>query len=292
MTLEELNDFFNSVEIKPPHIVFNQEQYDRDLADGLITASRSLNNSPYLPAELKAAHGATTVNVAPAVGKKKVVIAITIAHNWPADYLQKCFNAFCTVYGISPVPSMEVINLGSLTSNGNIILGNPPLATSQEAAANQSIIEAISTYINTGTNGTLLSSVTGITTSTRNLLTGIARFNHSENAVKVGWLGELILNFWAIAMNPNAHFRIINGASAMGNDLYNTVIYASTDANFASNQYGTTDYINMSWGDTIPGGDRKHLDDQIFINPRICALVVHLFITRSTTQSIFPQIPM
>ena len=271
MTLEELNNFFNSFEIKPPHIVFNQEQHDRDLADGLINATRNTENHRYyLPAELKAAHGAATVNVAPVAGKKKVVIAITIAHNWPADYIQKCFNAFCTVYGISPVPSMEVINLGSLTSNGARDLGNPPLATAQEAAANQGIIDAISSYINTGTNGTLMSSVTGITTANRNLLAGIAPFNYSGNADKVGWLGELILNFWAIAMNPNAHFRIINGASAIGSDLYNTVVYASTDSNFATNPHGTTDYVNMSWGDTIPGGDRKLDDNKIFINPRMC----------------------
>ena len=270
MTLEELDDFYNSVEMKPPHIVFDQEQYDRDLADGLITASRNLDKSPYLPSELKAAHGAATVNVAPTTGKKKVVIAITIAHNWPAAYIQKCFNAFCTVYGISPVPSMEVINLGPLTSNGTSSLGNPPVSTTEQAAVNQSIIDAINTYINTSANGTLLNSVTGVTTANRNVLNTIASFGYTGNADKIGWLGEMILNFWAIAMNPNAHFRIINANSASGWDLSNAVVYASTASNFASNQYGTTDYVNMSWGDTTPGGDRKQHDDGIFINPKIC----------------------
>ena len=42
---------------------------------------------------------------------------------------------------------------------------------------------------------------------------------------RLGWLGELILNFWAIAMNPNAHFRIINCYSPFGPQLYNAVIY-------------------------------------------------------------------
>lgn len=80
----------------------------------------------------------------------------------------------------------------------------------------------------------------------------------------------MILNFWAIAMNPNAHLRVINAASAYANELANAVIYASIDSNFTNNPYGTTDYVNMSWGDTEPGWDRSSLDDIIYINPRIC----------------------
>ena len=75
------NRYSTTTMIKPPHIVFDKEQYDRDVRDGLISIPRNLNNnnSPYLPSELKAVHNATELNVVPLAGKKKVVIAITIA---------------------------------------------------------------------------------------------------------------------------------------------------------------------------------------------------------------------
>jgi hypothetical protein len=244
-------------QIKPPHIVFDEEQYNRDLNAGLIAADRYINNSPYYPSELKAAHSVIN-DVLPSDGKKKVVIAITIAHNWPADYIQKCFDVFCTAYAIPKRP-IEVINLGPLA-----IHGNPPLATPTQASANQSVVNALSTYIDA--NGTFVSSVTP---NDRTSFNTIQPFGYTGDD-KIGWLGEMILNFWAIAMNPNAHFRIINAADHFLIDLENAVIYASTDSNFANNPHGTTDYVNMSWGDQEPGNDYNPYDDIVFHNPRIC----------------------
>jgi len=274
MTSEEILDYLNTVEIKPPHIVFDQAQYDRDVADGLIPHTRSINRRPYLPNELKAAHGAANINVLPATGKKKVVIATTIAYNWPPAYIHKCFEAFCKVYGIKQtdgtVPTMEVINLGP----GSSAYTNPPLATAPDQSL-VAITDAISAYVDA--NGLALSGVTNVATANRTDLFAIPDFLYNENYDKVGWLGELILNFWAIAMNPNAHFRIINCNSPTMSGLAGAVIYASTDSNFSNhtdspnyNQYGTTDYVNMSWGDQHPGYCRRQYDDQIFINPNIC----------------------
>ena len=113
MTQEEFYQFLQTQKIKAPHIVFDKEQHDRDVRDGLISVPRNINNSPYLPSELKAVHNASGLNVEPSAGKKRVVIAITIAHNWPADYVQNCFNAFCIVYGVA-YREIEVINLAPL----------------------------------------------------------------------------------------------------------------------------------------------------------------------------------
>ena len=263
MTREELYEYLKTVKIKPPHIVFDQEQHDRDVRDRFISIPRNINNSPYLPSELKAVHGASSLNVMNDTGKKKVVIAITIAHNWPAAYVQNCFNAFCTVYGFAQ-RQIEVINLAPLGRMGN---GNPSVATAQQASVNQSIIDGLSNHISA--NG---SNLSGVIPNNRTSLTSISEYNYNSgsdaNNEKInGWLGEMILNFWAIAMNPNAHFRIINASEF---ELSNSVIYASTDSNFTNNPYGTTDYVNMSWGDSSPGLDRNTLDDEIFINPRIC----------------------
>jgi hypothetical protein len=76
MTRGELYEYVKTTIINPPHIVFNKEQYERDLNNGLISIPRSINNSPYLPSELKAVHGASSINVTNDTGKKKVVIAI------------------------------------------------------------------------------------------------------------------------------------------------------------------------------------------------------------------------
>ena len=139
MTRDEFYEYLKTREIKPPHIVFNQAQHDRDVRDGLISISRNINNSPYLPSELKAVHNATELNVLPLAGKKKVVIAITIAHNWPAAYVQNCFNAFCTVYGFEQ-REIEVINLAPLVdANGNPYFGNPSVASSAQASVNQGL---------------------------------------------------------------------------------------------------------------------------------------------------------
>jgi hypothetical protein len=133
--------------IKPPHVVFDQEQYDRDVRDGLISIPRNINNRPYLPSELKAVHNASDLNVLPLAGKKKVVIATTIAYNWPAEYVQNCFNAFCSAYGFAQ-RQIEVINLApSMDAEGYSELRNPTVATAEQASANQSIIDGLSNYI-------------------------------------------------------------------------------------------------------------------------------------------------
>ena len=72
MTQEEFYQYLQTQEIKAPHIVFDQEQYDRDVRDGLISIPRNINNKPYLPSELKAVHGASDLNVVPLAGKKKL----------------------------------------------------------------------------------------------------------------------------------------------------------------------------------------------------------------------------
>jgi hypothetical protein len=135
---------------------------------------------------------------------------------------------------------------------------------------NQGLIDGLSTYITT--NGSNLNGVTPNDRTSIRSINPIDNNNYTSGTDEgdeklFGWLGEMILNFWAIAMNPNAHFRIINANEF---DLVNSVIYASTDSNFTTNPHGTTDYVNMSWGDSEPGGDRKMFDDKIFINPRIC----------------------
>ena len=268
-TNELLHAYLSTVEYKPPHINFDQEQYERDIEAGLIPLSRNANNHPYFPAELKAAHNATTLNVLPAAGKKRVVIATTVAYNWPAAYIERCFAAFCETYDLwqttTPArtirPTIEVINLASYAPGGH---GNPPISTNPNA--NQNIINALDAQINGATNGAAVAHIT-----TRAGLLAIPTLNDSTHTdSKYLWLGELLLNFWAIAMNPNAHFRVICGHSAIGYDLDNTVVYASTDSNFASNPYGTTDYVNMSWSDAEFGNDRPQYDDVFFTNPRIC----------------------
>jgi surface protein len=275
MTRDAMYAYLNTIKFKPPHIVFDQAQYDRDVMDGLISITRNLNNSPYLPSELREAHGASSLNVTNDAGKKKVVVAITIAHNWPATYVQNCFNAFCTVYGLAQ-REIEVINLAPFV-HASETYGNPSVASAAQASVNQGLIDGLSNYINThGSNlsGVIPNNRTSINSiSTINNDTPIDSNNYTSGSVEgdeklFGWLGEMILNFWAIAMNPNAHFRIINAHDE--SELENSVIYASTDSNFQDNIYGTTDYVNMSWGDTQPGNDRKMFDDEIFINPRIC----------------------
>ena len=272
-TNELLHAYLSTVEYKPPHINFDQEQYERDIEAGLIPLSRNANNNLYFPAELKAAHNATTLNVLPAAGKKRVVIATTIAYNWPAAYIERCFEAFCVTYDLwqttTPAtrPTIEVINLASYAPGGH---GNPPLSTNTEANANQNIINALDAQINGATNGVAHGAAVAHIT-TRDGLLAIPTLNNSTHTdARYSWLGELLLNFWAIAMNPNAHFRVVCGHSAIGYDLNNTVVYASTDSNFASNPYGTTDYVNMSWSDAEFGNDRPQYDDVFFTNPRIC----------------------
>ena len=273
---ELLHAYLSTVEYKPPHMKFDQEQYERDVEAGLIPLSRNTNNRPYFPEELKAAHNAATLNVLPAAGKKRVVIATTIAYNWPAAYIERCFAAFCETYDLwqttTPAnttrPTIEVINLGPLGQPGH---GNPPLSTNPNA--NQNIVNALDAQINGTTNGVANGAAVAHITTRAGLL-AIPELNESSQTdAKYPWLSELLLNFWAIAMNPNAHFRVVCGASAAVYDIDNAVVYASTDSNFVNNPYGTTDYVNMSWGDVEFGHDRPSLDDEFFVNPRICYFV-------------------
>lgn len=262
MSQEEFLAFLNTVEIKPPHIVFDQEQYDRDVADGLITVSRTVNNRPYLARELKAAHGAASINVVADVGKPKVVIATTIAYNWSPDYIQKCADAYCHVYDL-PQRSIEVINLDA---NGVRTTDPTPAATQPvlNAINNWFLINGTAKTVDIVNNRTNLNNITTLPNELSELTT-------DDYKAMFGWLGELILNFWAIGMNPNAHFRVVCSHNAMGTSLNQAIVYASTDSNFpVSSTFGPTHYVNMSWGDELPGFDRASLDDSIFINPRIC----------------------
>jgi hypothetical protein len=261
MTQEDLLAYLSTVEIKPPHIVFDQEQYDRDVADGLIEVSRNINNSPYLASELKAAHGAASINTVADSGKPKVVITTTIANNWSPAYIQQCADAYCHAYGLTLRP-IEVINLDD---SGNKVNDPNPAAT-------QAVLNAINASVTA--SGTLKSAVTA---NNRASLTGIFTLPNSlsslsiDDANNLGWLGELILNFWAIGMNPNANFRVVCSNSATSGSLNQSVVYASTDSNFPiASTFGPTHYVNMSWGDGLPGFDRASQDDSIFINPRIC----------------------
>ena len=137
MSRGELYEYVKTTIINPPHIVFNKEQYERDLNNGLISIPRSINNSPYLPSELKAVHGASSINVTNDTGKKKVVIAITIANNFPPAYIQTCFDVFCKLYGFT-LRTIEVINLKPLEQ-----YGNPQIST---VVQNQSLIDQINNY--------------------------------------------------------------------------------------------------------------------------------------------------
>lgn len=262
MSHEDLLAYLDTVEIKPPYIVFDQEQYDRDVADGLIVVSRNVNNSPYLASELKAAHGAATINELAVSGKPKVVITTTIAYNWSPAYIQTCADAYCYAYGLGQ-RTIEVINLDA---NGQRVTNPTPADT-------QPVLDAINTWF--ASNGTLKSGVTVNNRASLNAIsslpTTLPGLTTNEHKAMFGWLGELILNFWAIGMNPNANFRVVCSNHAMAGSLNQSVVYASTDSNFPiSSTFGPTHYVNMSWGDSVPGFDRASLDDSIFINPKIC----------------------
>jgi len=258
MTEEELIEFYNTLEIKPPHVVFDPEHYDRDVRD-------VSNNSPYLASELKAAH--SIVNFATDAGKHKVVITTTIANNWSPAYIQKCVDAFCHVYGLDTRP-IEVFNLDA---SGNLVnkdaSGN--LVNTYTPSATQYVLNAIDS--NNNSTGTLLNSVTpNNRENIANIATSNPILDASGNAL-YGWLGELILNIWALATNANANFRVVCSHDAMSGSLMKAVQFASNDANFPTpGTFGPTQYINMSWGDTFPGGDRSSLDNSYFPNSRIC----------------------
>ena len=265
MSQEDLLAYLNTVEIKPPHIVFDQEKYDRDVADGLITGSRDTRPLPYLVSELKAAHSAANINeVAESEsGKLPVVITTTIAYNWDPTYIQRCADAYCYAYEL-PTRDIEVINLDA---SGNKV-NNVPAPT-----ATQPVLDAINAWVTT--NGTAKTpSIINDRPSLNAIVTlpsTLSGLTTDEHNAMFGWLGELILNFWAIGMNKNAKFRVVCSHNAMSGSLNQSVVYASTDSNFpVPSTFGPTHYINMSWGDSMPGEDRASLDDSIFTNSRIC----------------------
>ena len=250
-----------NVKFHPPLVVFDSEQYARDLNEGSIELSRDnpgvINNAPYSPNDLKAAHNATDVNILPNVGKKIVNIAITIAYNWPAEYIQSCFNAMCRVYSLTP-RTIEVINL-----NENGDKASPAEEAAALADVNTNVINRIKNYVlSSGTTSTSINLIAGFNASNSGV-TG------SENLEKLIWLGELLMDLWAFAMNPNANVRIICAYDSYG--MFDTIKYASDDANFA---YGAaTDMVNMSWGarwDTAVSFDYSYLDILLFNNPKIC----------------------
>jgi hypothetical protein len=236
--------------------VFDREQYNRDLSAGLIELSRAnpgvSNKSPYNPSDIKAAHNATSINIQPAAGKKRVTIAITIAYNWPADYLQSCLDAMCRVYGLTS-RTIEVINLDTNGAKTDAV----PATVSQ-------VINPLKIYVggssNTSTSVTAIGSITEFVNAS----------SGATNLDALGWLGELLLDLWAFAMNPNANIRIIGANDTSMGAMFNAVTYASTDSNFAASPNGTTDFVNMSWGG--PAGLDFQSFDSIFSNPRICYL--------------------
>jgi len=257
MTKEELETLLLNVEAIPPHRVFDREQYNRDLSAGLIELSRAnpgvSNKAPYNPSDIKAAHNATDINIQPAAGKKRVTIAITIAYNWPADYLQSCLDAMCRVYGLTS-RTIEVINLDT---NG--------AKTDAVPATLANVINPLKNYVgsSTSTSATAIGSIAEFV----NASSGVTG---ESNLGKLGWLGELLLDLWAFAMNPNANIRIIGANDTTMGAMFKAVTYASTDSNFATSPNGTTDIVNMSWGG--PAGIDFQSYDGMFSNPRICYL--------------------
>jgi hypothetical protein len=258
--IEIETDLLNA-EVFPSYMVFNKQQHDKDVSEVLprVNTYNVSNTAPYSPSDIKAAHGADDIDVPPDASKKRVVIAITIGYNWPSDYVQACFNAMCEQYNITP-RTLEIINLNSAGEKASL---------EEEAAA----LEVTNTLINQLKQHIRLYGATGTIIPDYNFVPTMSDTN-SERAEL--WLGELLLDLWAGAMNPHAHIRIIgSGLSALSNtvptlnDLFNTVAYASNDAKFSNNSNGTTDIVNMSWGASLGGNDYV-LSDGMFSNPKIC----------------------
>lgn len=264
LSKEELEVLLLNAVAHPPRVVFDPEQYERDLSAGLIELTRAnpgvANKSPYSPSDIKAAHGAATINILPVAGKKNVTIAITIAYNWPADYVQSCFDAMCRVYGLTSKP-IEMIYLNSSGAKAS---------AAEEAAAlldiNTNVINPIKTSISNSASATNSSSILGSSVSWYNgASTGVV----AEHQDKAGWLGELLLDLWAYAMNPNAKIRVICAYNSTMLNMINAVKYASNDSNFAVND--GCDFVNMSWGGPA-GIDYPSYDAETFSNPKICYL--------------------
>lgn len=257
----------------PPHQVFDADEYERRTRDRANT-NNVLNLAPYSPSDIKAAHEATALNVSPAAGKKRVTIAIVIAFNWPVDYIQSCFDAMCRVYGLASRP-LEIINLNGV---GTILTGE---TETKALAPVNAMIASLKTYIgrnNSSTSATPIAQIGAFGTNDKtavlneyyNSIPNI-RFSAKYAASShLNWLQELLLDLWAFAMNPNAHIRIIGAFNDNIQGILRAVNYASTDSNFATNPYGTTDLVTMSWGGNAEYDVTPVSNSTTFNNRRIC----------------------
>lgn len=255
----------------PPHHVFDPDEYARRPRVRANT-NGVLNRAPYSPSDIKAAHEATALNVSPAAGKKRVTIAIVIAYNWPVDYIQSCFDAMCRVYGLASRP-LEIINLNLV----GIKHATSAIETEALAPVN-AMIASLKTYIGRNNSSTSATPIAEIGTFNKTDALNVyntstptpASSDISLATSQLNWMLELLLDLWAFAMNPNAHIRIIGAFNKSISGMLSAVKYASTDSNFATNPYGTTDLVTMSWGgnalyDTTPANNST-----IFNNRRIC----------------------
>lgn len=275
----------------PPHRTFDPGEYERRTRDRANTFN-VLNRAPYSPSDIKAAHEATDLNVSPAAGKKRVTVAIVIAFNWPVDYIQSCLDAMCRVYGLVSRP-LEIINLN--------LLGEKHATSAIETAALtpvNAMIASLKTYIGRNNSSTSATSIAEIgafnkTDALNEYYTSTPTPTSSARSLarsQMNWLEELILDLWAFAMNPNAHIRIIGSYSATISVMLNAVKYASTDSNFATNPYGTTDMVTMSWGgnalyDTTPANNSA-----IFRNWKICYFASTGDVSFSTYPATSPDV--
>ena len=273
----------------PPHRAFDPDEYERRTRDRANTLVPNL--APYSPSDIKAAHEATALNVSPAAGKKRVTIAIVIAYNWPVDYIQSCFDAMCRVYGLASRP-LEIINLNRV---GTILTGE---TETKALAPVNAMIASLKTYIgrnNSSTSATPIAEIGAFnkTDALNEYYTSTPTPTSSARSLarsQMNWLEELILDLWAFAMNPNAHIRIIGSYSAIISVMLNAVKYASTDSNFATNPYGTTDMVTMSWGgnalyDTTPANNSA-----IFRNWKICYFASTGDVSFSTYPATSPDV--
>uniref|UniRef100_A0A6C0M1F6 Peptidase S53 domain-containing protein n=1 Tax=viral metagenome TaxID=1070528 RepID=A0A6C0M1F6_9ZZZZ len=276
----------------PPHHEFDPREYAARYQDRANT-NNILNRAPYSPADIKAAHDATATNIAPALNKKRVTIAIVIAYNWPADYIQSCFDAMCRAYGLVS-RQLEVINLN--------VLGNKYIKSSDEASALikvNAMISAVKTYVGSDNSSTTATPVTEITYFNKvDALKKIAEIlptlipittlpitsssAYSLAKSQLNWMEELLLDLWAFAMNPNANIRIIGATNSIVNIMLTAVMYASTDSNFIDSPYGATNLVTMSWGGNAIY--EKNLPTSPFINKNICYFA-------STGDYSFPTYP-
>jgi len=275
----------------PPHHTFDPDEYATRTRDRANT-NGVLNRAPYSPSDIKAAHTATNLSAAPAVDKKRVVIAIVIAYNWPVDYIQSCFNAMCRVYGLASRP-LEIINLNLL----GLLHATSQSETDALSPVN-AMIASLKTYIgrnNSSTSATPIAEIGAFnkTDALNEYYTSTPRPSSSDRFIarsQLNWLEELVLDLWAFAMNPNAHIRIIGSYTNSMSAMLNAVKYASTDSNFATNPYGTTDMVTMSWGgnalyDTTPANNSAY-----FRNWKICYFASTGDVSFSTYPATSPDV--